>query len=212
MRAALQGVRGRGASGKIGAMGADKVNVEAERLERCCEFAAERQVTAAGFWTSLQVLLGAVAAVLAAFASGAAFSDHNALAGTLAAAAALAAAVLASLEPAERAQSHRRAAGAYHRLCVEVRIFRDFDARPHNGRQQLEVLRKLMVRSAALDANSPWVHRSVGRRTEKLMQAGQRYYDHAYGERLSAPPVRSGGRFARPTSVPSTPERVTWQP
>lgn len=212
MRAALQRVRGAGASGKIGAMGSDKVRFEAEHLQRCCEFAAERQVTAAGFWIGMQLFLGATVAALAAFSSGAAFGDQNVLAGSLAAAAALAAAVLVSLGPAERAQAHHKAAGSYRRLCVDVRLFREFDARPVNGRQEVDVLRKLLARSAALDANTPWVARRVGRKTEKLMREGQHYFDHAYGEPPSAPLLRPAGRFARPRPVPSSPERATSQP
>jgi hypothetical protein len=207
----LQGVRGRGASGKIDVVGSDEIRFEAERLQRCCEFAAERQVTAASFWTNMRLFLGAAAAALAAFSSGFAFSEQHVLAGILAAAAALAAAVLASLGPAERSQAHQRAAGSYYALSVDIRVFRDFDARPYNGRQEIEI-RKLLARSAALDANTPWVPRRLGRKTEKFMRKGQRYYDHAYGELPSAPQSRPERRFVRPKTVASRPERATSQP
>ncbi len=146
-------------SGKIGGVRSEELKAESERLQRGCDFAAERQVAAAGFWTNIQLFLGATAAGLAAFASGSAFSDQNVLAGILAAAAALAAAVLASLRPGERAAAHQRAARSYHALGVDIRIFRDFDAKPTNGRREVDVLRKLLSRSAALDASSPWVRR-----------------------------------------------------
>jgi hypothetical protein len=47
-----------------------EIDGEARRLQDCCDFAAEWQVTAAGFWTNLQMFLGAAAAGLAAIASG----------------------------------------------------------------------------------------------------------------------------------------------
>src|SRR4051794_29742592 len=93
------------------------ISRESETLQRSCEFKAEWQGTAAGFWGNVQVFLGSAAAVLAAVSSGSAFSNKSELAGALAAAAALAAAVLASLQPSERAEGHQRAAGAYHALA-----------------------------------------------------------------------------------------------
>ena len=75
-------------SGKIGGVRSEELKAESERLQRGCDFAAERQVAAAGFWTNIQLFLGATAAGLAAFASGSAFSDQNVRAGILAAEAA----------------------------------------------------------------------------------------------------------------------------
>ena len=117
------------------------IDGEARRLQESRDFAAEWQVTAAGFWMNLQMLLGAAAAGLAAVASGSAFSDQNVFAGALAAAAALAAAVLASLRPGERSEEHKKAADEYHALVIDLRVFREFGVAPaQKDGKPLEIL------------------------------------------------------------------------
>ncbi len=177
------------------------VDAEAERLQRRCEFAAEWQVTAAGFWTNLQFFLGATAAALAAVSSGSAFSDHSVLAGSLAAAAALAAAVLASLRPAERAEAHQQAAAAFHALAVDARLFRQLDPPPEQ--QAREALTTLERRTVELNTTSPWAPRRLARKTEKFLRNNQRYYDN---EGPPVDPKRPAPSEAR-TDLQPSPER-----
>lgn len=158
-------------------MTTDQIAAEVERLHRASSFAAEWQITAAGFWANLQFFLGAAAAALAAVSSGTAFSEQSVLAGSLAAAAALAAAVLASLRPAERAAHHQQAAGAYHALAVEARMLRDFGG-AGGGTPSLDELRKLEARCLQLDAESPWAPRRLARKTQEFLRDGRRYYDN----------------------------------
>ena len=160
-----------------------EVSAEAERLQRCCAFAAECQVTASGFWANIQLFLGATAAALAAISSGSAFSEHNVVAGILAATAALAAAVLASLRPGERAESHQKAAGEYHRLAVDLRLFREFGRVPDDEPQEaeaepLDTLTALEKRVVALDQSSPWVPRRLAKKTQGFVRKGRAYYDN----------------------------------
>jgi hypothetical protein len=155
------------------------IDAEARRLQECCDFAAEWQVTAAGFWTNLQMFLGAAAAGLAAIASGSAFSDKNVFAGALAAAAALAAAVLASLRPGERSEEHKKAADEYHALVIDLRMFREFAVAPAEKEgQPLEVLAFLEERAVAMTQASPWAPRRLERKTKKLLADGRRFYDN----------------------------------
>ena len=156
------------------------VTGEIDRVQRCCDFAAEWQVTAAGFWTNVQLFLGAAAAALAAVSSGSAFSNQDVLAGSLAAAAALAAAVLASLRPQERAEAHQAAAAAYHALAVEARLARDGLAQ-----QGADALASLETRKVELDTSSPWAPRRLAKKTEKFLRNGRRYYDNE-GPELSS--------------------------
>ena len=146
-----------------------------ERLMRRSEFAAEWQVTAAGFWTNVQLFLGAAAAALAAVTSGTAFSNHSVWAGSLAAAAALAAAVLASLRPAERAEAHQQAAAAFHRLAVDARLLIESGATPQDG---TPALLKLEQRAVELSVTSPWAPRRLARKTMGFLEKGQQYYDN----------------------------------
>jgi hypothetical protein len=160
----------------------------ATHLERCCRFDAEWQVTAAGFWTNMQMGLGAAAAGLAAVSSGSAFSEKNVLAGSLAAAAALAAAVLAALRPGERADAHQKAAVDYHALTVEVRQLRG-SPEPPDPAQRLAAVVALERRAAALDAKSPWAPRRLAAKTRKFMEKGEPYFDNEGPEPVtSAPP------------------------
>ena len=155
----------------------DEILAEIDRLQRASAFAAEWQITAAGFWANVQFFLGAAAAALAAVSSGTAFSDHSVVAGSLAAAAALAAAVLASLRPAERTAQHQQAAAAYHALAVETRMLHGFGGAGGAG-PALDDLRKLEARKVKLDSDAPWAPRRLSKKTEKFLQNGRRYYDN----------------------------------
>jgi hypothetical protein len=157
---------------------ADDVSAEATRLQGCCEFAAEWQVTAAGFWTNVQLVLGAAAAGLAAISSGTAFSKQNVVAGILAAAAALAAAVLASLRPGERSEAHKKAADSYHALAVDLRLFTQFSGFPLDAGSPQEALTAFEARAVALAQSSPWAPRRLERKTKSLLADGRRFYDN----------------------------------
>jgi len=158
-------------------MTTDDILAEIDRLHRATAFAAEWQITAAGFWANVQFFLGAAAAALAAVSSGTAFSEHSVVAGSLAAAAALAAAVLASLRPAERTAQHQQAAATYHALAVEARMLHGFGG-AGGGTPTLDDLRKLEARKVKLDADSPWAPRRLAKKTEGFLEKGRRYYDN----------------------------------
>jgi hypothetical protein len=158
----------------------DEIAAQVKHLQLRSEFAAEWQITAAGFWINVQFFLGSAAAALAAVSSGTAFSNKSVVAGSLAAAAALAAAVLASLRPAERADRHQQAAAAYHALAVDARLFSQFG--PGDDEAQpiasLKRLKELEARALKLDADSPWAPRRLARKTQTFISDGRRYYDN----------------------------------
>jgi hypothetical protein len=161
-------------------MANNEIGAEVERLQRSFEFAAEWQITAAGYWANMQFFLGTAAAALAAVSSGTAFSKQSTIAGALAAAAALAAAVLASLRPAERAEQHQQAAAQYHALAVEARLLRGFGDNVGN-RPSTDAVKELEHRVLKLDADSPWVPRRLARKTQAFVRDGLRYYDNEGG-------------------------------
>ena len=164
--------------GRIATVTSSQVDTEANRLQQCCEFAAEWQVTAAGFWANAQFLLGATAAGLAAISSGTAFSDEGVVAGALAGAAALAAAVLAALRPGERSAEHKHAADDYHALAVDLRLFRELGVAPGDEDQPLGVLAAFERRAVELARSSPWAPRRLEKKTKKLLKNGRRYFDN----------------------------------
>jgi hypothetical protein len=157
-------------------MGNDEIGAEIRRLQRCCDFAAEWQITAAGFWANTQFILGTAAASLAAVSSGTAFSKQSVIAGSLAAAAAITAAVLASLQPAERAERHQQAAAQFHALAVEARRLDGFQSGDET--RPVDALKDLQDRILKLEADSPWAPRRLAVKTQMFLRDGRRYYDN----------------------------------
>jgi hypothetical protein len=169
------------------------VEAEFRRLQKNWEFAAEWQITAAGFWLNIQFFLGAAAAALAAVSSGTAFAKKSVIAGSFAAAAAIAAAVLASLRPAERAERHQRSAGDYHALAVDVRLYREHEivVAKIESPDELKVLEWFENRGKAIENDSPWAPRRLVGKTQVLIAKGRRYYDN-------------DGSSVAPEGIPST--------
>jgi hypothetical protein len=158
----------------------DRAKAELERLQTRWGFAAEWQITAAGFWLNIQFFLGAAAAALAAVSSGTAFAKKSIIAGWFAAAAAIAAAVLASLRPAERAERHQRSAAEYHALAVDARLYREHKivAARIESSDELKVLEWFEERGKAIDKHSPWAPRRLVRKTQEFVATGRRYFDN----------------------------------
>ena len=161
-------------------MADNRAETELGRLQRNWEFAAEWQITAAGFWLNVQFFLGAAAAALAAVSSGTAFGKQTVIAGSFAAAAAIAAAVLASLRPAERAERHQRSAMEYHALAVDARLYREHKivAAKIEPSEELTVLQWFEERGKAIDKDSPWAPRRLVRKTQGFLETGRRYFDN----------------------------------
>jgi hypothetical protein len=156
---------------------ATDVRAEAEELRSSAEFAAEWQATAVGFWSNVELVFGSLAAGLAAISSGTAFSNQKVIAGSLAAAAALAAAVLAALRPGERSQAHEKAADEFHALAVDLRLFGRFGAA--DGAKALEqTLRDFEARAVNVTRSAPWAPRRLEKRTKQFWESGRRFYDN----------------------------------
>jgi hypothetical protein len=158
----------------------DGVKTELQRLQSNWEFAAEWQITAAGFWLNVQFFLGAAAAALAAVSSGTAFGNKTVVAGSFAAAAAIAAAVLASLRPAERAERHQRSATEYHALAVDARLYREHGivVAKIESSDERKVLEWFEERGKAIDKDSPWAPRRLVRKTQGFLKTGRQYFDN----------------------------------
>jgi hypothetical protein len=182
---------------------ASNVRAEAEDLRSRAEFAAEWQATAVGFWSNVELVLGSLAAGLAAISSGTAFSDQKVIAGSLAAVAALAAAVLAALRPGERSHAHKKAADEFHALAVDLRLFGKFGAADAVDALE-QALRDFEARAVNVTRSAPWAPRRLEKRTKEFWASGRRFYDNkasdggqgpdAQLEEASASRVASGRR------------------
>jgi hypothetical protein len=146
---------------------------EARHLEQVCRFAAECQITAVGFWANLQIWVGGLAAVLAAVSSGSAFADQTILAGSLAIGAAAASAVVASIQPNSRAESHLKAASKYNELRLDAHMLVVLEESMTPAQVQ-----ELANRLAKLASASPWYPRRLAKRAQSLIDEGKGYFDN----------------------------------
>lgn len=146
----------------------------ARELEHDAWTQAESHVTAAGFWGTFQWVIGGAAAVLAAVASGTAFTSQPTVAGVLALLGAGAAAVMTALRPGDLAAQHYRAAGAYHRLQTDARQLWEFD--PDADATTLRTaVRDLTTRWSTITEESPRIPRRL------IRVAGERYVARGRG-------------------------------
>ncbi len=103
---------------------------EAERLEGVCIRRALGHRHSCNFWNAMNYVLGLPSVVLAAVAGTSAFAasgHHHVLAGILALAAAVVAALATFLNPSQNARLHQHAAASYGALEGDFRRFASID-------------------------------------------------------------------------------------
>lgn len=100
---------------------------EARRIEEDTEHSAKGHYNAGDRWGHYHLYLGLPAALIAAVAGAAAFKNHPELAGSLALLSTALTTVLTFLKPSERAEMHKAAAGQYHALRNQTRLFREIE-------------------------------------------------------------------------------------
>lgn len=143
-------------------------------LEAAAAWSAEYQMTATGFWTNLQISLGAAAAVIAGVSSVSALRNSTLLAGISAAVAAALSAVLASIRPSERAQNHDKAGREYNAVRVALQqLLAEPPSAPTELAKGIEVIRKQWL---SVSTTSPWVPRRLYRKTRRLVADGTPYF------------------------------------
>jgi len=145
-----------------------------KRIEEDSWRQAERHVTAAGFWGNFQWVAGGLAAVLAAAASGSAFSNNATAAGLLALGATASAALVTALRPGDISSQHLRAAASYNALQATARDLWQFGLDEAPSEQ--ERLRALTVTWVEVTSASPRVPRRLLKKSKKLTDESLNYY------------------------------------
>ena len=102
----------------------ENLSEEAQRIEEDTEHTAKSHFNAAGRWAKYHLRIGLPSAVIAAIASGSAFSDMPTLAGSLAVLSMALITVLTFLKPSKRSENHKAVACQCLALRNQSRIFR----------------------------------------------------------------------------------------
>lgn len=138
-----------------------RLAAEAERIEEDSEHSFKGHFNAATRWGRYHLGLGLPSALLAAFASAAAFKDQTETAGILALLSTATTTVLTFLKPSERAEMHRSAGGQYQALRNRARILRQIDlAEPESLEIARGTLAELVTRRDELNQGSPAIPRT----------------------------------------------------
>ena len=104
-----------------------KIVAEACRIEEDSEHSAKGHYNAGGRWARYHLSIGLPAAIISAIAGAAAFKNCPELAGSLALVVTALTTILTFLKPSERAEMHKAAAGQYHALRNQTRLFREIE-------------------------------------------------------------------------------------
>jgi hypothetical protein len=146
-----------------------------KRIEADSWQQAERHVTAAGFWGNFQWVAGGLAAVLAAAASGSAFSNNATAAGLLALGATASAALVTALRPGDISSQHLRAAASYNALQASARDLWQFGLDEATSDQR-DRLRALTATWVEVTSASPRVPRRLLKKAKTLTDESMNYY------------------------------------
>jgi hypothetical protein len=136
---------------------------------------AERHATAAGFWGNFQWVAGGLSAVLAAAASGSAFSDNTTAAGLLALGASASAALVTALRPGDISTRHMQSAAAANPVQASSRDLWEF-GRSDDAPARRAPRRGLTSTWVDVTAGSPRVPRRLLKLTAEFTQRGENYY------------------------------------
>lgn len=138
-----------------------KITAEARRIEEDAEHSAKGHYNAGNRWGRYHLYLGLPAAIISAITGAAAFKNCPELAGGLALLVTALTTVLTFLKPSEHAEMHKAAAGQYHALRNQARIFREIElADGLESEVAKTTLLDLSRLRDELNASSPGVPRS----------------------------------------------------
>jgi hypothetical protein len=152
------------------------VNDYAHELELNSWRQAELHSTAAGFWGNFQWVFGGAAAVLAAVASGAAFSHYPFIAGILALCGAGSAAIVTALRPGDISAQHLKSAAGFNSLQNDARNLWEFEAERLDADESRSEVSQLGRRWNEIMEGSPRVPRRLFAVTDERYGKKGMYY------------------------------------
>lgn len=154
-----------------------KIAAEACRIEEDSEHSFKGHHNAADRWGRYHLWIGLPAALVAALASAAAFKDCPELAGGLALFSTALTTVLTFLKSSERAEIHKSAAGQFHKLRNQTRIFREIElAVGLSEADARERLLQLASQRDDLNATAPGIPRSDYEKAKQDIDEGRARY------------------------------------
>jgi hypothetical protein len=137
---------------------------------------AELHITASGFWGTFQWIFGGAAAVLAAVASGTAFSNYPLAAGILALGGAGSAALVTALRPGDLSSQHLKSATDFNTLQNEARNLWEFGLEQLTTDETVTAVGRLSQQWTAITSASPRVPRRLYRVAEARYGRKGMYY------------------------------------
>lgn len=150
---------------------------EASRIEEDAEHSAKGHYNAGNRWGHYHLYIGLPATLISAIAGAAAFKNCPELAGGLALLVTALTTVLTFLKPSEHAETHKAAAGQYHSLRNQTRIFRTIELEdglePDAAKARLLELARTRDE---LNATSPGVPECDYEKAKKDIDAGRSRY------------------------------------
>jgi hypothetical protein len=111
---------------------------ECKRVEEDAVYSSKGHYNAAARWQSIHIWVGLPNATLAAVAGVSAFKEQVILAGVLSILVATIAAIITFLNPERKGSLHNNAAGQYHQLRNQARIFQNITMRRSQDVQHLQ--------------------------------------------------------------------------
>lgn len=154
-----------------------KLIAEARRIEEDAEHSAKGHYNAGNRWGRYHLYIGLPAALISAIAGAAAFKNCPELAGGLALLVTALTTVLTFLKPSEHAEMHKAAAGQYHALRNQTRIFREIELADvlESDATKIRLLDLARTRDE-LNATSPAVPRCDYEKAKKDIDTGRSRY------------------------------------
>ncbi len=153
-----------------------RANEFARDLELDSWHQAELHITAAGFWGTFQWIFGGAAAVLAAVASGAAFSHYPLAAGILALGGAGSAAIVTALRPGDISAQHLSSASGFNNRQNDARDLWEFGLEHLDVNESRSEISRLSRRWSEIMSGSPRVPRRLFKVTDRRYGRKGMYY------------------------------------
>ncbi len=157
----------------------EKITNEAKRIEEDSLYSAKAHFCAGQCWVNVNLWLGGISAVLAVVAGASALSKfdyHNIVAGVLSIIVAGLTAVIAFINPNEKATTHQKAGNEYNALRNDARIFYDIEIVEIDDRKSIADLKELNERRNRLNNDSSQIPKWAFEKARKGIEEGEAKY------------------------------------
>lgn len=157
----------------------EKIINEARRIEEDSLYSAKGHFYAGQCWVNTNLWLGGIAAVLSAIAGASALSQfdyHNIAAGSISIIVAGLTAIIAFINPNERASVHQKVGNRYNALRNDTRIFYDIELNEIDDKKAVEDLKKLSERRNKLNLESHQIPKWAFEKARKGIEEGEADY------------------------------------